>query len=176
MSQKNKDIFNQPVETETINGVKVSKSMPEEEKEKLRKCDAEELETITEEDLKLKNRKVKISMWMDGDLLQAIKIAAKDEGENKYTTFLNKYLRKLFVEEEMPEFLDKAFSKLLDKKLEKKFEEFEKAQNTRSYGVPVPLTTFQNFSPDSSRRAKQSRRAKRKRDDQGLKERKVPDR
>ena len=99
MSQKN-NIFNQPAETETIKGVEVSKSMPEEEKEKLRNCNAEDLETLTEEDLKLKNRKVKVSMWMDGDLLQAIKIAAKDEGENKYTTFLNKYLRKLFVEEE----------------------------------------------------------------------------
>lgn len=54
---------------------------------------------IIDEDLDIKKAKVKISMWMDGDLLEAIREETrKATGSSKgYQTFLHQKLRDIFL-------------------------------------------------------------------------------
>ena len=46
------------------------------------------------------NQKVRVNIWLDGDVLQEIKkLAKKEDGPNaKYQTFLNRFLRRALVE------------------------------------------------------------------------------
>jgi hypothetical protein len=56
---------------------------------------------LTEDELDIKAAKAKLSMWIDGDILEAIRLATKKQtGSTKgYQTFLNKKLREIFLNE-----------------------------------------------------------------------------
>jgi len=56
-----------------------------------------EKDVVTEE-LDIKQAKVKVSMFLDGDLLTEIKEQAKLSGV-KYQTFINQTLRQVFMDE-----------------------------------------------------------------------------
>lgn len=54
---------------------------------------------LTEDILDPKNHKVRITTWIDGDLLQHLKMKAEAEG-TRYQSLLNKLLRDLLINQE----------------------------------------------------------------------------
>jgi hypothetical protein len=56
---------------------------------------------ISPEELELSKAKAKLSMWVDGDVLAAIRLETKEVTgtEKGYQTYLNKKLRELFLNE-----------------------------------------------------------------------------
>ena len=54
---------------------------------------------VTEEELDLKSAKAKLSMWIDGDILEAIREETKKitGNEKGYQTYLNRRLREIFL-------------------------------------------------------------------------------
>jgi uncharacterized protein (DUF4415 family) len=58
---------------------------------------------IPEDEFEPKNMKVRISMFIDGDVLESAKETAKHRGDIGYQTLINQKLREVFLNEETVE-------------------------------------------------------------------------
>ena len=58
---------------------------------------------IPQDEFAPKNVKIRISMFVDGDVLEAAKKSAKQRGDIGYQTLINQKLRELFLDEESVE-------------------------------------------------------------------------
>ena len=58
---------------------------------------------IAQNEFNPKNVKIRISMFVDGDILDAAKKLAKQRGDIGYQTLINQKLREIFLDEESVE-------------------------------------------------------------------------
>lgn len=75
--------------------------------------------------------KVRLSMWIDGDLLQAIKARARSQREPKYQTWLNKFLRAMVLGEGLENATPRELSGAIEI-LCKRLDALERAQKKRA--------------------------------------------
>lgn len=77
-----------------------------------------------EGELRMEDAKVKISLYLDGDLLLELKKAAEKEGE-KYQPFTNKLLRKVIMGESKGPLADRVA--ILEKEMKKLIKKRDRA-------------------------------------------------